>query len=53
VTSINDQPVTGLIPMAAQALIMSHPAGQPLTLGIERAGSSLTITIVPAQMPPP
>ena len=45
--AIDGAPVTGLLPAAAQRLIANHPAGTPLKLTVERAGSSQIVELVP------
>ena len=52
VVGVNDVPVMGLLPDGASALMMNHPAGTPLRLLIERAGSSRIIEVVPRPLPP-
>jgi RNA polymerase sigma factor (sigma-70 family) len=52
-TTIDGRPATGLIPISALALLVSAPAGIPLSLTVERGGSSQSILIVPVLSEPP
>jgi RNA polymerase sigma factor (sigma-70 family) len=52
-SAIDGKPVAGLIPMSAFALLLSAPAGVPLSLTVERGGASQNVEIVPQAAPPP